>query len=645
MFITRISPNNYQNKYYNTEFRSRGVVSNTVRKSAPNILSWNTIKELKSAMSAFKAIKAKLNSLSEEGIKYIEANYPDISIGESLIFHNCGDKKSSILVRSAESLEYSGLSRIIERKGNSTWSERIVLNSFLIDNDEKLLVNEDENKQKNFPKERVYLSQAEVEQNKLEPALQSVVADLDFALLKFRKFLATVGSDYEKTPDGVLPYNIVSMFRDIQKYQKEIDLKLANLPKKVELSLRKSFPNYKLITGLTTHAFGDLGKEQITLTYNPILAPEMENYRRLNVFDKDDNLLKTFVVSTNGKMVSNLNPNSTTHLPRKLSFVDANKLEEEDFGPSFQKYLVLYHSKLKELFEYIEKFSLERLKYMNSVPLEMPNAAQTGMSEVLENMTVIDEMMQQLPGLKALGIKKSVPNLYIAAGSRGVTFDGFMGDKKVYLLTINSKRHDNLTKLSIIDEDGSEKFYVIKDLKHIVKNINPQYPQMMPKTLVFLKEADADIEPEVVEAINYLQEKVSNYKKIVQQELDNVAKEKAAITREKELKKEAQQRAIEENKKCKELKIQEQTRLREERIRARKEILSANRLRAKNIRLEAQREKAEQSAETMRRKGFIDDCKSKLAQIKQNINSSSDEFRKQLEELKRMTEEFINNLN
>ena len=198
MFITRISPNNYQNKYYNTEFRSRGVVSNTVRKSAPNTLSWNTIKELKSAMSAFKAIKAKLNSLSEEGIKYIEANYPDISIGESLIFHNCGDKKSSILVRSAESLEYSGLSRIIERKGNSTWSERIVLNSFLIDNEEKLLVNEDENKQKNFPKERVYLSQAEVEQNKLEPALQSVVADLDFALLKFRKFLATIGSDMKK---------------------------------------------------------------------------------------------------------------------------------------------------------------------------------------------------------------------------------------------------------------------------------------------------------------------------------------------------------------------------------------------------------------------------------------------------------------
>ena len=191
-------------------------------------------------------------------------------------------------------MEYSGLSRIIERKGNSTWSERIVLNSFLIDNEEKLLVNEDENKQKNFPKERVYLSQAEVEQNKLEPALQSVVADLDFALLKFRKFLATIGSDYEKTPDGVLPYNIVSMFRDIQKYQKEIDLKLANLPKKVELSLRKSFPNYKLITGLTTHAFGDLGEEQITLTYNPILAPEMENYRRLNVFDKDDNLLVPF---------------------------------------------------------------------------------------------------------------------------------------------------------------------------------------------------------------------------------------------------------------------------------------------------------------------------------------------------------------
>lgn len=642
MFITKVNPIYYSNKYSNPDFRVSGLASNTFKGSASNTLSWNTIKELKSLVKAYKEIKNKLNSLTEEGIKYIESNYPNVSIGESLIFHNCGEKNSSIVMRCAESFDYAGLTRIIERKGNSTWADRIVLNSFLIENEEKLLVNEDENKQKSFPRTREYLSRDEIEQKQLESTLQGITANLDSAILDFRKFLATIGNKYDKIPDGVVPYNVVSKFRDIQNYQNEIDIKLAKLPKKVDLALRKSYPNYKLVTGLTTHAFGDLGEEQISITYNPILAPEMENYRRLNVFDKNDNLLKTFVVSTSGKMVSNLNKNSTIHLPRKLTFVDANEIQQEEFAPSFQKYLLLYHDKLKGLLEHVDKFSTERLRAMNSAPLEFPNELQVGLSNVLESISSINGVIKKMPASKALDVKKLVPNLYVAAGAKGITFDGFLGDKKVYLLPINSKKHNNLIRLAIVDAGGDERFYVIKDLKYIVKNMNPLYPQVLPNVLNFLKEADGDIEPEIYEAISYLKEKLDSYDEILQTEFNSFIEEKAFAVKQKELRLQNKKRIIEENKKLKEARKYELNRIKIERIKEKQEFLEDQKEMSK---LERNKLLEDMLIESSRRKRFVQECKNKLFTIKQNVTASSEEFKKQLEDLKKLTEDFLNTLN
>ena len=43
----------------------------------------------------YDEIKKVLERKTEEGLKKIAMYYPEISIGETLVFHNCGDDKSS----------------------------------------------------------------------------------------------------------------------------------------------------------------------------------------------------------------------------------------------------------------------------------------------------------------------------------------------------------------------------------------------------------------------------------------------------------------------------------------------------------------------------------------------------------------------
>ena len=56
-------------------------------------------------------------------------------------------------------------------------------------------------------------------------------------------------------------------------------------------------------------------------------------------------------------------------------------------------------------------------------------------------------------------------------------------------------------------------------------------------------------------------------------------------------------------------------------------------------------QKTELSSEAARRKDFIIECKMKLAEMKNNLCSKSEDFKAVLEDLKSMTEEFIKTLN
>lgn len=588
MQITKISSPN-QNRI----FKAKYVIPRQAATIEKGGLTYNTRANLNSITQAYREIREKLNYKTEEGLQYIQQKFPNISIGEGLIFHNCGDKKSSIVIKCAESIENKGLMKIIERKSGTSWGEGIVLNSFLVEDNHHLIKNSEDNKLKSFPKEREYFTEQEIKTENKEKILSEVLENLDYAMLLFRKFLLSIEDKYTRTPDGVLPYQITSKFNTIQSLQRLIDSELSKLPKKVELEVRKIYPNYKLVTGLTTHAFKDVGPEQVSITYNPIIAPGFENLRRLNIFDKDGKLVQTFAVTTNGKMVSNLYQGSTTHLPDKLSFFDEIELQKDENSTVFQKHLTYYHDHMKNLLEHVKKLSLDRFRYMNSRAFEIPKNLQENLSFILENIYNLEEDFENIKELGGTNIKNRLPNLISLSSKTGAKLEGFLGDKTINLAIIKSSRHDDLIKISICDKNNKQKFFILKDMKYIVKNINPQYPNMMPKKLIFLTEADDDVTPEIQQALDYIKAKFLDYNALIKEryqaieEAENTANttnQTAKITEANELKelkrlakenrtKELRERRLQEAKErlakkaqIREAKLLEQIKIKQERV-------------------------------------------------------------------------------
>lgn len=524
MQISAINSQNY--KLYKQN--SIGFKAVQVKKIplAAGTFSRETSRTLSDILSAYKDIRKKMASLTKEGLDYLKANYPNIEIGEGLTFHNCGENNSSILIRCAESMDYEGLSRIIEKKGSSTWAERIVLNSFLLDGTTKALVNNDPNKQKYYPKEREYLTQEQINEQKLEESLSGVLEKLDFAMLRLRLFLTKVEEKYKTIPEGSISEQTQSLIRQVSGLENQLDEMLEGLPKKLRNEVRRTYPNMKLVSGLSSFSFQNLGEEKVGITYTNINPRGTENWRRLNIFDGKDNVINSFVVTDKGQMIANLTKNDSTHMPRKIRFANANEIKYQELEPDFEHYLRLYKDELLGLINHIKTYSPKRIVKMEKTPVELEENIQNDIQEILDTMLRISSQLKVLSPNQAADIKKLVPDLFAPPGRRGITFDGFQDGKMVYFLPITSKKVDGYLRLTITNPKGFDKSYLIKDNKFLVKNYNPQRPLSIPVVPKFWSEADDEYDDIILEALRYMKEKVNNYENIVQEQVSLISQNK-----------------------------------------------------------------------------------------------------------------------
>ena len=462
MYVSPIKTQNYNIQNKSQNFKSLVSVPKASVKPLCGTFSNKITVQLSTIMKAYKEIKSKVTRLTPEGLAFIAENYPDITIGEGLTFHKCGENNSSILVRLAESFEYEGLARIIERKGNSTWSERIVLNSFLLEVPYKALKNEEANKQKLYPKERIYLTSEELKEQNYEQNLETVLDKLDTAMLFFRQYLRKIDDRFLTVLEGVLSGSILSTLKSINVLEESIEKSLLALPKNLRVDARKSYPNTKLITGLTSPAFNN---DDVYITYHAVTPQGIDNMRRLNVFDAKGNIIDSYAVTTEGKMVSNLNKKFSTYFPKKISYFDASQIKEEQNEPSFEKYLSIYHRELKALDIHIKDYLAKRLAIMENTPLELEQCIQNNISNILDLSQGISKKLKKISPSEVVELKKMVKGLYFPPGRRGITFDDFKGDKRVYFLKVNSRIHSNLCRMSIIDSAGNEKVFLIKEIE------------------------------------------------------------------------------------------------------------------------------------------------------------------------------------
>lgn len=601
-------------------------------------ISFPVAKKFGSVAQAYKDIMSKLERKTPEGIKFLQEKFPNITIGENLIFHNCGEEKTSILFRMAEDPKNSGLTRIIERQSASTWGNRIVKNSFLLDRNERLIKIKDNENQVTYPQEREYYTEDDFEEQEFDKKLSRIFDDLDFAMLQFRLFLNKHLDKYAKLPSGKLPVNLLSSISVIDNLIEDTNSRLESLPKKVSLEARHQFDSYKMTTGSSKHVFKNLGEEQVSISYHSFDSHLGTNLKRLSVFDKEDNLKTTFVVTGEGKMLKNLNQNFETSLPPKPLFADEKEIQEAHLMPMFEKYLKLYNQEILKFNRYIKDYAKKRLENLSSVPQELPETNQVLIARVIENINQIQYLLKSIDSASAANIKKNVEGLYAPAGRKGVTFDGYCGEKRIYFLPVKSNIHSGLVRVTITESNGTESMFLIKDGKYIVKNFNSKYPQIIPPTLIYVNQAEETID--LTNILEFIDEKTCNYKSSVKEFLETKKQLTEQKNNEKKQLKEQQRKEKEllsEQKRREKFQQREKQQLQKEQLNKQKEEECKIKIDKKAEKLESIKrdklEKQNKKLEKEAKQNLLKYCRAKISELGQNLNGSKDTFNDLLKEL------------
>lgn len=631
MLISPINNINTSKKTQNLSFQ-RKVTYFT--KDLPAKLEPTTIKKLSSLLAGYADILTKLKSKTPEGIKFLQENFPNITIGESLIFHNCGDDGSSILLQVAEDGKNKGLVRFIERQGASSWGNRIFKRAFLLEENKHILKTENPNNQNIYPKERVYFTEGEVEDLNYDEELEGLLDKLDSAMLSFRLFLNRNASLYVKAPSGKLNSALVSAMEQIDKVQENIDRLLAKLPTKVAQEVKRSFSNYKPTTGSSTQVFQNLGDERYTISYHSIDSEVNKNLNRLSVFDENGSLVRTFVVSDDGKMVKNLNQNFENFLPQNIVFADTEEIKKEELGVFFEKSLKLYFNELSRFSEYIKRVVDDRIQKAQNVPYLLPDSNQKNIDNILVTLEKIQAKLKKLDPNTAAEIKKDMEDLFAPPGRKGITFDGFEDGKRVYLLPIKSKTHTGLTRLTITHKDGVEEMYLIKDSTYLVKNFNPEYPQVIPKVLLYKTESGCDVD--IAEPLEFLNKKICDYEAFVNSKLEALESEKVTKKEQKSINKERKLHEVEKKEKAKreintQLKEQNLFKLAEEKA---KKLQEKEEMRKDLL--------AKKEAEKQERLDLLKFYKEKVSALSKCVNKNPEGFNNLLLELQEKLNTYLN---
>ena len=445
----KISTINIQNKYYNNLPAQKPVLNSSKVSDSFSFtgnyerLSRDTMEVVSSISNAYKDILKKISEKTPEGMEIIQKEYKDFKSTRSLMFHNCGENKTSIQVRVPDGQDGRDFIKIVVKKGSNFSQGKVVLDSYTI-------------------------------------------KDLDCAMLKFRKFLAKYDGQYLKPELFTFGDTSIKRLENINSLYNKTDEVLKGLPHKLALKLKGEYGDYKLQVAQPVHILKNIGENKNQIAYKKLQHPEHGELTRIMVYDKNDEIIDGFLFKEDqGLIVSNFNPKNFSIIPPKLLYHDKSSVKE--ILPKFEQYLSDYEKKLGEF----NKFISQKLYERSLAPVIGKLSGDLGV-----DMTKIDSIYQQISEKFASisaptvsKIKTSYPKWNGVAGQRGFAFK-VSDNEQVSILKMKNAKRNNLTRLCF-SKNGEDKFFLINQ-DMVVKNFNPKYPTIIPPELKYYSDLELE---------------------------------------------------------------------------------------------------------------------------------------------------------
>lgn len=496
MKIQYTTPYNF-NIPLNQRSKSLDKNRNISFQGTPNFLKHDLIEHLTTIARAYEDISKSLARKTEKGIEVIEKEC-DFEYGRSMIFHNCGNSQNTILVNISDNKAERDLIKIIVKKGKSPADNKKFLNSFTISDYRKVLKDENPNQSYIFPKNIDYLSTEELKNNNVELNLQNTLNDLDFGMLKLRKFLNKINNQFLKPENYKFNNKVLQNWNEIDSSYSEVDKIIKSIPQKLSIKLRSDYGDYRLQAKQPTHILTNIGNEKCQIVYKKLDHATNGLLTRLLVYNDKNELINGFLVDKENQIVSNFNVKNFNVIPQKLTFHDQNSVQT--ILPELEKYLELYAEKLKDF----KGFLKDKLKQRQTMPVVGKLQGKT-----LENLNNLSDIYAKLvnefanyKGTALSDLKTSYPKWAAGGGQRGFIFRAD-NNEIISVVKVHNSLKNEFFRLCF-NKDGETKYFLIDNDK-IVKNFNPKYPQMFPKNVDYYDDIDIEqlgIEPYIEKALN-----------------------------------------------------------------------------------------------------------------------------------------------
>ena len=611
MYISPINyNNNLTNKNINYKFANNSIsfTGLTANRKVVGQLQGTTSKNFSDILRAYNDIILKLSTKSEAGIKYITENFP-ISIKDCLIFHNCGDNNNSIAINTGSNRVTNNLTHIVRRRGNSTWSERIIEEAYMVENSARLLKDFKTNYMRTFPQEREYMSQEEILQADADTKLQQLMEDLDPMMLKFRIFLSKMDDKYTKAPDGKLSSAIMSDIKNIERMLEDSKEESKKIPRlQLYKLLEEQHEEYVHLKGNSTHSFKNLGEEKVTIAFAPIESDYHDDLRRMTVHNQDGSLKRVFILQGD-KLVKNTSSTNPSYLAGNFEFYDENEILKDDILGDFSKYLNLY----KESVSKMQSIIHNRVVELETKPVDgvFPSDVSANLKASAKIFDDFYSMFTTASNVDKRVIKNVLKDNNITLSSGGIIFPAKELFKEIYFQPVKSNTHSNLLKFSILEPD-IEKYehYLIHDYNKIVKNYSPSFPNNFPPKIKYLEEINM---PDLAKVSKDSTEILTEIKSLVEQKL-----EKEKLKRQ-------------------EAKLKSREEAEQKRLAKRQAKLLEKSGEIKRGRL--QKDSLNYSDDY---KEFLRSCKEQFVQAIKNIDNGLEDFNKTMQEIQQRVTEFYN---
>lgn len=516
-FIPYINLNNSNNRYSqnNKKPLSFNPILAKDKVSFGNIkgrLSDDNVSALDSISYAYKLISGELEQKSEKGIKLIE-DEAGVTLYKGIIFKNVGAEKSTVTVVMPQKMKQGDVLKLVVKNKNKDPKSYYIIDSRMVS------LSKDCSKT---------LTSEELKAKNINEELEKIVSEIDPMMLKLRKVvMSRTGKDL-RPPDGLLPYDVSSDLNVIGVCSENADKKFLENTLSEKQYLSRNFDRYVPSKVPRFHTFQNLGPEHLTITYGNISSGLHNGLSKLTIQDKNGRLADIYLIKDDKKIVSNFNPDYPNCIPEKLTFYDEFSINKR--SKNLEKYTELLRDVFLDFEHYIQKQKLpvpETVKdgYINKSDFDK-------LTNIFVAYNVINAEFSKLSQPKITELKTTYEGLDCSAGKRGLTFvdAGKKGQNISYYKMQCS--HPNLIRIIVNDtQTGNAKYFLIQNGK-IVKNYNPNYPNTIPKTLLFYNEDEIKSNniSEYVETLDFC---MTDFKNHVNKKIQEKREAKAAELQKK----------------------------------------------------------------------------------------------------------------